>query len=171
MADAEGFCAHRGPAASEPCGYLVGAAPVSSKPSFLRPAFDTTPVTPALPSDDVLEPEMPQFSSAMAQLSCDSRPPSSSGERSRALSQGYVKISEVESTKRLNDSLELDNARLEAEMADLLRLNLQMRDNISCMEDALGIVLEARDLPEDDEEETDEFDDNQVFSEMCTIHP
>merc|ERR1719221_2340724 len=56
----------------------------------------------------------------------DSRPPSASGERSRALSQGYVRISEVESTMKLNESLERDNARLEAEIAAVLRLNLQL---------------------------------------------
>merc|ERR1712039_362883 len=65
---------------------------------------------------------------------------SASGERSRALSQGFVKISEVESTMRLNESLEKENATLEAELALLLRQNLQLRDNIASMEGMLGIT-------------------------------
>eukprot|EP00931_Biecheleriopsis_adriatica_P090699 TRINITY_DN64638_c0_g1_i1.p1 TRINITY_DN64638_c0_g1~~TRINITY_DN64638_c0_g1_i1.p1 ORF type:complete len:159 (+),score=50.26 TRINITY_DN64638_c0_g1_i1:54-530(+) len=116
------------------------ACPASpSKPSFLRPAFDATPAqsaTPSLPTSD--GPEIPEMPPTPMVQPADSRPPSSSGERSRALSQGYVKISEVESTKRLNDSLEQDNSALEAELAQLLRQNLQLRDNISCMEEALG---------------------------------
>mmetsp|Transcript_111354 Transcript_111354/g.315227 ORF Transcript_111354/g.315227 Transcript_111354/m.315227 type:complete len:153 (-) Transcript_111354:206-664(-) len=106
------------------------------RPNFLKPAFDTTPAAPA-PEVTVEMPEMP--STPMTQPS-DSRPPSASGERSRALSQGYVKISEVESTKRLNDSLEKDNALVERQIADFLRLNLQLRDNITKMESALGVT-------------------------------
>eukprot|EP00930_Biecheleria_cincta_P106332 TRINITY_DN99727_c0_g1_i1.p1 TRINITY_DN99727_c0_g1~~TRINITY_DN99727_c0_g1_i1.p1 ORF type:complete len:164 (+),score=40.18 TRINITY_DN99727_c0_g1_i1:57-548(+) len=128
-----------------------------SKPSFLKPAFDTTPLAPAVPvpahSDGPDVPERPQ--TPMVQPA-DSRPPSSSGERSRALSQGYVKISEVESTKRLNDSLEQDNRQLEAQIAELLRRNLQLRDNISQMEVALGKTEEddaEEHLEEEDEEE------------------
>ncbi|CAJ1350745.1 unnamed protein product [Effrenium voratum] len=97
----------------------------SDKPSFLRPAFDVTPATPALQADRhdrqnlIVSSEPPSMPAAPA----DSRPPSASGERSRALSQGFVKISEVEATKRLNDSLEQENAQLEAEIAELLRRN------------------------------------------------
>ncbi|CAK0848278.1 unnamed protein product, partial [Prorocentrum cordatum] len=61
------------------------------------------------------------------------------GQRSRALSKGYVSISEVESTMRLNASLEENNSQLEAEIAECLRLNLQLRDNIVRMEAMLGI--------------------------------
>ena len=46
-----------------------------------------------------------------------------------------VKIPEVESTMRLSASLEGDNSQLAAEIAELLRLNLRLRDNIGAMED------------------------------------
>merc|ERR1712187_932347 len=85
-------------------------------------------------------PEMPDMPATPMASPADSRPPSASGERSRALSQGFVKISEVESTMRLNESLEKDNAQLEAELADILRQNLQLRDNIASMEGMLGIT-------------------------------
>lgn len=41
---------------------------------------------------------------------------------------------------RLNEALEQDNAQLEAELADLLRLNLGIRGNIEQMEAALGLA-------------------------------
>merc|ERR1712083_1249053 len=120
-----------------------------ARPSFLKPAFDTTPAANTAPPVADPAPEMPDMPPTPMASPADSRPPSASGERSRALSQGFVKISEVESTMRLNESLERDNADLEAELAEILRLNLQLRDNITCMEGMLGIT-HAEEMAEDE---------------------
>merc|ERR1712093_458622 len=98
-------------------------------------------------------PDVPEMPSTPMAQPYGSRPPSASGERSRALGQGYVKISEVESTKRLNDALEKDNHALMAEIAEILRANLQLRDNIGCLEGMLGI---EHDDDDDDYEEVPE---------------
>merc|ERR1719330_373978 len=110
------------------------------RPGFLRAAFDPTPAAPCAPTPEVRAPDMPEMPQTPMAIPPDSRPPSSSGERSRKMSQGFVKISEVESTKRMNDSLEKDNAQLELELAELLRLNIGLRDNIGQLEQALGLA-------------------------------
>mmetsp|Transcript_59312 Transcript_59312/g.94156 ORF Transcript_59312/g.94156 Transcript_59312/m.94156 type:complete len:131 (-) Transcript_59312:98-490(-) len=105
------------------------------KPSFLQPAFDPSPPQPSRLTEELEFSERP--STPMTQPS--SRPASATGERSKALGQGYVKISEVESTKRLNDALDRDNAQLEEEIAKMLRMNLRLRDNIDHLEGVLGL--------------------------------
>eukprot|EP00929_Paragymnodinium_shiwhaense_P047266 TRINITY_DN23970_c1_g1_i2.p2 TRINITY_DN23970_c1_g1~~TRINITY_DN23970_c1_g1_i2.p2 ORF type:complete len:162 (-),score=30.44 TRINITY_DN23970_c1_g1_i2:147-632(-) len=132
------------------------ASPTSSKPSFLMPAFDPTP---SAASGLLAEPDPKQVDDGpeiagrphtpMVQPA-DSRPPSASGERSWALMNGFVKLSEVEATMRLNSNLEAENAAVEAEICSLLRQNLQLRQNITTMEEMLGISHE--DAAEQDEE-------------------
>uniref|UniRef100_A0A7S1ABM3 Uncharacterized protein n=1 Tax=Noctiluca scintillans TaxID=2966 RepID=A0A7S1ABM3_NOCSC len=103
----------------------------SGKPTFLQPAFDMKPVEPS--------PEGPPDMPPTPMASPSSRPPSSSGERSQALSQGFLRVSEIEATQKLNAALEQDNATLEMELAQFLRLNLQLRDNIEVMEKMLDV--------------------------------
>eukprot|EP00927_Polykrikos_kofoidii_P070711 TRINITY_DN67115_c0_g1_i1.p1 TRINITY_DN67115_c0_g1~~TRINITY_DN67115_c0_g1_i1.p1 ORF type:complete len:205 (-),score=55.99 TRINITY_DN67115_c0_g1_i1:231-758(-) len=144
------------------------APPGVVKPSFLLPAYDLTPASPpsrVLPQSSVAdcEPEgLARPSTPM--VSSDSRPPSASGERSRCLSQGFVKLSEVEATMRLNKTLESDNAQLEAEMCSLLRQNLQMRENIATMEAMLGFN-EEHDEKEEEEEQQQENPEEDVADE------
>merc|ERR1719498_685010 len=84
-------------------------------------------------------PDLPDMPPTPMAQPYGSRPPSASGERSKCLGQGYIKISEVESTKRLNDELEKDNHALMAEIAQMLRMNIQLRHNIGNLEGMLGI--------------------------------
>mmetsp|Transcript_139721 Transcript_139721/g.243286 ORF Transcript_139721/g.243286 Transcript_139721/m.243286 type:complete len:165 (+) Transcript_139721:69-563(+) len=128
-------------------GYPVRSMPqlAPEKPSFLQPAFDTTPADlpgPVAPGAnkpaDAVEKPLERPMTPMTQPPC-SRPASASGERSLALDQGFLKISEVESTMRLNAALEQDNIALEAQIAQLLRVNLQLRNNIGSLEEMLGL--------------------------------
>eukprot|EP00747_Dinoflagellata_sp_TGD_P086256 gnl/TRDRNA2_/TRDRNA2_163220_c1_seq1.p1 gnl/TRDRNA2_/TRDRNA2_163220_c1~~gnl/TRDRNA2_/TRDRNA2_163220_c1_seq1.p1 ORF type:complete len:209 (-),score=45.33 gnl/TRDRNA2_/TRDRNA2_163220_c1_seq1:69-695(-) len=136
-----------------------GSCGADDKPVFLKPAYDMAPA-PALalrmgpaPAGDACErlekssipemPEMPTERPSTPMTRPAERPPSASGERTSALSQGFMKVSEVEATKRLNDVLEKDNIGIEAEIARLLRMNLKLRDNIGIMEAMLGVSRES----------------------------
>mmetsp|Transcript_8236 Transcript_8236/g.14763 ORF Transcript_8236/g.14763 Transcript_8236/m.14763 type:complete len:141 (+) Transcript_8236:83-505(+) len=114
----------------------------SERPSFLQPAYDLSPVAPLghglgrSPTPDALE--MPEMPMPLGTAEPSARPPSASGERSQRLSAGFIKVSEVEATQRLNAALEQDNEVLSEQLAAAMDRNAQLRANIAIMEQLLA---------------------------------
>mmetsp|Transcript_26510 Transcript_26510/g.61867 ORF Transcript_26510/g.61867 Transcript_26510/m.61867 type:complete len:176 (+) Transcript_26510:146-673(+) len=137
------------------------------RPSFLQPAYD---MSPALATGGVARtpmpeaPEMPEMPPALGMSQPAARPPSASGERSRRLSAGFIKVSEVEATQRLNASLERDNELLCEELETAMRRNALLRENIAYMEHLLGEGSNPGSEEEASGQNVGEHDDNPKLS-------